>query len=73
MVIYLDQYRNVTATAPRTPRYGDDIMNASWTPELAAVAAAIPPQLQTPELPDDLKLIDADEFMSRIYALASQV
>lgn len=73
MVIYLDQYRNVTATAPRTPRYGDDIMNASWTPELAAVAAAIPPQLQAPELPEDLRTIDVDAFMSRIYALASSI
>ncbi len=73
MVIYLDQYRNVTATVPRTPRYGDDIMNASWTPELAAVAAAIPPQAQTPELPEDLSLINVDEFMSRIYSLASQI
>lgn len=73
MVIYLDQYRNVTATAPRTPRYGEDIMNASWNPELAAVAAAIPPQLQAPELPEDLRMVDAEEFMNRIYALASHI
>ena len=73
MVIYLDQYRNVTATVPRTPRYGEDIMNASWNPELAAVAAAATPYVQVPELPEDLSLIDVDEFMGRIYALASQV
>ncbi|MGH8617861.1 MAG: hypothetical protein ACREUW_09225 [Burkholderiales bacterium] len=73
MVIYLDQYRNVTATAPRTPRYGEDIMNASWTPELDAVAAAMNPQVHAPELPEDLSLIDVDEFMGRIYALASHV
>lgn len=73
MVIYLDQYRNVTATAPRTPRYGEDIMNASWNPELAAVAAAAHPQVHTPDLPEDLTQIDVDAFMSRIYALASQI
>lgn len=73
MVIYLDQYRNVTATAPRTPRYGEDIMNASWNPELAAVAAAAHPRVQAPDLPEDLTQIDVDAFMNRIYALASQI
>ncbi len=72
MVIYLDQYRNVTATLPRAPRYGEDVMNANWTPELAAVAA-VEQQLRAPELPEDLSLIDVEEFMGRIYALATQV
>jgi hypothetical protein len=47
-------------------------MNANWTPELAAVAA-VEQQLRAPELPEDLSLIDVEEFMGRVYALATQV
>ena len=82
MLIYLDDYRqtqngmaqDVLGEARlKNGTYGDEVMNASWVP--AQLYALHIPSQQTlsPELPDDLSTVDADAFLNRIYALASQV
>ena len=76
MVIYMDDYRKAQAVnvAGRS-RYDEEVMCVNWNPAVVGLAST---WYQTsrelsPELPEDLSKIDADSFLTRVYALATQV
>ncbi len=48
-------------------------MNANWTPAVLYSLQTPPQSSLSPDLPVDLDAADVEAFMSRIYALASQV
>ena len=76
MVIYMDDYRTtkeVPAGTLKNATYGDEIMNANWNPAVVYVLNAAAQCTLSPELPEDLTTIDVDDFLSRVYALASQI
>ena len=75
MVIYLQQ-RKVAQMAQvdwrKDGTYGEEIMQANWNPAVMQVRETVP-SIESPELPDDGSTIDAEAFLHRVYALASQV
>ena len=76
MVIYLDEYRPTRAEAMsvlKNGTYGDEIMHASWNPTVVCLFKDVAQHALSPELPEDLSSIDVDEFMGRVYALATQI
>lgn len=76
MIVNLDSYRAARASrAPGPDRYGDELLYANWNPVVGVIAA-----LQAPvardlgvALPEDWSQVDVDAFLSRIYALATQI
>ena len=82
MLVYLDDYRKtlsnnetkeIDSAVLKNGTYGADVMN---TTRKSATLLALHTPAQTllsPELPTDLSTIDMDDFLSRVYALASQV
>ncbi len=82
MLVYMDDYRKTRTGAVKDAgseaclkngTYGDDVMDANWNPAVLYAIHTPSQQSLSPELPDDLSAIDAESFMNRIYALASQV
>jgi hypothetical protein len=82
MLVYLDDYRKTrsggAANGARETRlkngtYGDDDINANWSPAVLYALFTPPQAALSPDLPDDMSAIDIESFMNRIYALASQV
>ncbi len=82
MLVYLDEYRKTRAgmaksgmdgNTLRNGTYGDEVMNANWTPAVLYSLPTPPQSSLSPDLPVDLDAADVEAFMSRIYALASQV
>lgn len=76
MIVNLDNYR--AARASRTPapdRYGEELLYANWNPVVGVMAALQAPVAQElgVALPDDWSQVDVDAFLSRIYALATQI
>jgi hypothetical protein len=82
MLIYLDDFRKtrfgvaqreIGSATLKNGTYGAEVMNSGWNP---AVLYAINTPAQStisPDLPHDLASIDIEAFMSRVYALATQV
>ena len=76
MVIYMDDYRKAQAMNYAShQRYDDELLCANWNPAIRVFAMSCYQNAQelSPELPEDLAKIDADEFLNRVYALATQV
>jgi hypothetical protein len=82
MLVYLDEFRKTRAGGAqsgmdgaqlRNGTYGDEVLNANWTPAVLYALPTPAPQSLSPELPVDLDAVDIEAFMSRVYALASQV
>lgn len=76
MVIYLDQYRKAKASKTAVQRRSDEArMCVNWNPAFGTVATFCyqHPQELSPQLPDDFTSIDIDAFVSRVYALATQI
>jgi hypothetical protein len=73
MVIYLDQYKAAPARSLKNGTYGDEIMNANWNPAVVYMFEDVAQRAISPELPEDLSTVDVDAFLSRVYALASQI
>lgn len=76
MVIYMDDYRKAQAmNVAAHRRYDEELLCANWNPAVRVLAMS---WYQTsrelsPELPEDFSKIDADAFLGRVYALATQV
>ena len=75
MVINLDQYRNakVGTVGLKNGTYGDEIMNSNWNPTVVHMFDDVAPNAISPDLPEDKAAVDVDEFLSRVYALATQI
>lgn len=76
MVIYMDRYRAAKAAPVRALKngtYGDEIMNANWNPAVVYMFSNVAQRAISPELPEDLTTVDVDEFLGKIYALATQI
>ena len=76
MVIYMDQYRTAKA-APvawlKNGTYGEEVMRASWNPAVVQMIREATPLTPSPELPDELSGLDTEEFLGRVYGLASLI
>ena len=75
MVIYLDDYKTVKPAATawlKDGTYDAEVMEAGWNP---AVLLALPERstVQSPELPPSMTNVDVDEFLSRVYGVASLI
>ncbi len=76
MVIYLDQYRAAKAAPAgmlKNGTYGDKVMHANWNPAVIYMANAVAQCALSPELPEDLTMVDVDAFLGKVYALATQI
>lgn len=76
MVIYLDQYRKTKASKPAVQHGCDEArMCVNWNPAFGTAATFCyqHPQEVSPQLPHDFTSIDIDAFVSRVYALATQI
>ncbi len=82
MLIYLDDFRKtrtsmaqdeIVGTTLKNGTYGAEVMNSGWNPAVLYALSTPPQSTLSPDLPQDLATIDIDAFMSRVYALATQV
>jgi len=76
VVIYMDDYRKAqTMNLAVQRRYDEELLCANWHPAIRVFALSCYQNSQefSPELPEDFSRIDADAFLSRVYALATQV
>ncbi|MGH8678874.1 MAG: hypothetical protein ACREUQ_11035 [Burkholderiales bacterium] len=76
MVIYLDDYRKAKSAKPAEhSRYDEELLCVNWNPAVSAVAMSCyqTPQELSPNLPEDFTAVDVPAFLSRVYALASQI
>jgi len=75
MLIYLDDYRNVkSAKFIGQSRYDEELLCANWNPALSLIALSCDPTAHepSPTLPEDTAMVEQD-FMDRVYALATQI
>jgi hypothetical protein len=74
MVIYLDSYRKVRTAPLPVLRAEEQLLCVNWNPAFGAIALSCyqTPQELSPELPDEGAVVQP-EFMTRVYALASQI
>jgi hypothetical protein len=74
MVIYLDDYRKVRTAPLPVLRAEEQLLCVNWNPAFGAIALSCyqTPQELSPELPDEGAMVQP-EFMTRVYALASQI
>jgi hypothetical protein len=76
VVIYMDDYRKAQAmTVASHGRYDEELLCVNWNPAIRVFAMSCYQNTRElcPELPEDLSKIDADGFLDRVYALATQV
>lgn len=79
MIIDLEQYRKAkrgrTTRAVVARHYEEQRMCVNWKPTrgLSAVFCYSDPRLLSPHLPDDMAAIDVEDFIDRVYGLASQI
>ena len=76
MVIYIDQHRTGKAAPAswlKNGTYGDEVMQASWNPAVIDIARDEVQPAPSPELPDDLSVIDVNAFLARVYGLATLI
>jgi len=76
VIIYMDDYRKAQAMKISShARYDDEILCANSNPAIRVFAMSCYQNNRelSPELPEDLSKLDADGFLNRVYALATQV
>ena len=76
VVIYMDDYRKAQAmNVAAYRRYDDELLCVNWNPAIQVFAMSCYQHNHeiSPELPEDFSKIDADAFLGRVYALATQV
>ncbi len=73
MVIYLHEHSPLPATNLKSCNYDDEIMNSNWNPAVVDLVYGGARHTGSPGLPDDLSTADVDEFLDRVYALATQI
>jgi hypothetical protein len=72
----MDDYRKAQAiNVAAHHRYDEELLCANWNPAVRVLAMSWYQTNQelSPELPEDFSKIDADGFLGRVYALATQV
>ena len=75
MLIYLDDYRKAkSAKFIGQSRYDEELLCANWNPAVSMIALSCDPTPHepSPALPEDTAMVEQD-FMDRVYALASQI
>jgi hypothetical protein len=77
MLVYLDDYRKAKTAKPADGygRYDEELLCVNWNPAVSVVALSCYQTAQelSPALPEDFAAVDLDAFMTRVYALASQI
>lgn len=76
VILYMDDYRKAQAVnVAAQRRYDEELLCANWNPAIRVLALSCFQNNRelSPELPEDLSKIDADGFLDRVYALATQV
>jgi hypothetical protein len=76
MIIYMDDYRKAQdLNVTKHGRYDEELLCVNWNPSLRALAASCYQTTEelSPQLPEDFSNIDAQAFLDRVYALATQV
>ena len=78
VVIDLEQYRRLKRSRVASVlalRCEEERMCVNWTPSrgMAALFCYRDPRSMSPQLPDDFAGLDVEDFIDRLYALASQV
>jgi len=76
MVIYLDQHRAASAIPGngwQNDTYGEEIMDANWSPSVVYLSDDVARCAISPELPDDDSALDVNAFLDKVYALATQI
>jgi len=76
VIIYMDDYRKAQAmNVAAHRRYDEELLCVNWNPAVRVLAMSWYQTNQelSPELPEDFSKIDADAFLNRVYALATQV
>ncbi|MEO7726618.1 MAG: hypothetical protein ABIS45_05145 [Burkholderiales bacterium] len=76
MVIYMDQYRMAKAAPAawlKNGTYGGEAMQAAFHPVVLQLVSEKTAVTASPDLPDDMSNPDVDEFLQRIYELASLI
>jgi hypothetical protein len=76
MLIYLDDYRKAKAAKlVAYGRYDEELLCVNWNPAISVVALSSYQRAEelSPALPEDFTAVDVQAFMSRVYALASQI
>jgi hypothetical protein len=72
----MDDFRKAQAMKISSrARYDEELLCVNWNPAIRVFAMSCYQNNHelSPELPEDLSKIDADAFLSRVYALATQV
>lgn len=75
MVINLDPYRKARALKVAAQhRHDEERMCVNWNPAFGTLTFCYQrPRELSPRLPNDFTSIDIDAFVSRVYALATQI
>jgi hypothetical protein len=77
MVVYLNDYKTARSSVAATAdRYDEELLCANWNPALGAVLSltTCPTTSEpSPILPETFTDAGAEEFLRRVYALASQI
>jgi len=76
MVIYMDDYRKAQdMNVTRHGRYDEELLCVNWNPALRVLAMSCHQTTEelSPQLPENFSNIDAEAFLDRVYALATQV
>ena len=76
MVIYMDEYRKAQAMdVAKHGQYDEELLCVNWNPAIRVLAMSCyqTEQELSPQLPEDFSKTDAEAFLNRVYALATQV
>jgi len=76
VVIYMDDYRKAQQVkVDHLSRYDDELLCVNWNPAIRVIAMSCYQTADelSPQLPEDFSNTDAQAFLDRVYALASQV
>ena len=76
MVIYMDDYRKAKeAKVTGHHRYDEELLCVNWNPAIRVIAMSCYQTAEelSPQLPEDFSNTDAEAFLQRVYALATQV
>ena len=76
MVIYMEDYRKAQdVKIAKHERYDEELLCVNWNPALRVLAMSCYQTARelSPQLPENFSNIDAEAFLDRVYALATQV
>jgi len=79
MIFYINDYRKAKASKLNAAAQFDfeqeERLCVNWNPAVRTLALSCyqRPQELSPHLPGDLAIIDVDQFLDRVYGLATQI